>query len=314
MPRLMSLEVRFFSAMEGNVRKELCKFTFHNRLKASDASTSKRTHRFIMDHPCGVAGLKIWFALWENCTDVLSNLMEKSNIAYSQGHKDHRVFIIMARNSYKGNDVLAPTDCIFDTIQLNQRVKKYFSDQDTLEQWGLRHPLPVTKWFRSILAVEQYEEWRRTKGFSGTMSGERFLATLGRTMDTSRHELLNSYFYVKVNLQFLDDDSDVDEDYLDCPTPPVEAPMRFRPRFNKTPAIGAALADPMAIGKKRMSVKEHLGYKNPSLRESLMKSLQRNAVVIESASGSEYSPGESGSEHGASASGSKSGYESSTGY
>ena len=44
-----------------------------------------------------------------------------------------------------------------------------------------------------------------------------------------------------------------------------------------------------------------------------MKSLQRNAVVIESASGSEYSPGESGSEHGASASGGKSGYESSTG-
>ena len=61
-------------------------------------------------------------------------------------------------------------------------------------------------------------------------------------------------------------------------------------------------------------MKEHLGYKNPSLRESLMKSLQRNAVVIESGSGSEYSPGESGSEHGASASGSKSGYESSTGY
>ena len=120
----MSLEVRFFSAMEANVRKELCRFTFHNRLKASDASTSKRTHRFIMDHPCGVAGLKIWFALWENCTDVLSNLMLKSNIAYSQGHKDHRVFIIMARNSYKGNDVLAPTDCIFDTIQLNRACEK----------------------------------------------------------------------------------------------------------------------------------------------------------------------------------------------
>ena len=114
-------------------------------------------------------------------------------------------------------------------------------------------------------------------------------------MDTSRRELLNSYFYVELNLQFLDDDSDVDEDYMDCPTPPVEEPMQFRPRFNKTPAIGVAMANPMAISKKRMSVKEHFGYKNRSLRESLMKSLQKNGVVIESASGSEYSSSESSS-------------------
>ena len=123
-------------------------------------------------------------------------------------------------------------------------------------------------------------------------------------------------------MEFFDDDSDVEEGYMDSPAPPVEEPMRFRPRFSKTPAIGVALANPMAIGKKQMTVKEHFGYKNPSLRESLMKSLQKNVVVVESTSGSEYSTsgsennsGESGSEYSSGASGSKSSYDSSsTGY